>query len=91
VDRDYQQLENYLLEPRLSQQTMNLNPGIALGAALAGGSVGGLIGAFFALPTAAAIQAFITTYATRYEVEDTELTRVDEAAQQAAGSLPPAE
>ena len=87
----YQQLENYLLEPRLSQQTMNLNPGIALGAALAGGSVGGLIGAFFALPTAAAIQAFITTYATRYEVEDTELTRVDEAAQQAAGSLPPAE
>jgi predicted PurR-regulated permease PerM len=87
----YQQLENYLLEPRLSQQTMNLNPGIALGAALAGGSVGGLIGAFFALPTAAAIQAFITTYATRYEVEDTELTRVDEAAQRAAGSLPPAE
>jgi len=56
---------------------MDLNPGIALGAALAGGSVGGLIGAFFALPTAAAIQAFITTYATRYEVEDTELTRVD--------------
>ena len=87
----YQQLENYLLEPRLSQQTMNLNPGIALGAALAGGSVGGLIGAFFALPTAAAIQAFMTTYATRYEVEDTELTRVDEAAQRAAGSPPPAE
>ncbi len=51
----YQQLENYLLEPRLSQETMNLNPGIALGAALAGGSVGGLVGAFFALPTAAAI------------------------------------
>ena len=57
---------------------MNLNPGIALAAALAGGSVGGLIGAFFALPTAAAIQSFITTYATRYEVEDTELTRVEE-------------
>ena len=55
---------------------MNLNPGIALGAAAwSGGSVGGLIGAFFALPTAAAIQAFITTYAIRYEVEDTELTR----------------
>ena len=82
----YQQLENYLLEPRLSQRTMDLNPGIALGAALAGGSVGGLIGAFFALPTAAAIQAFITTYATRYEVEDTELTRVDDAAQRASAS-----
>ncbi len=77
----YQQLENYLLEPRLSKTTMNLNPGIALAAALAGGSVGGLIGAFFALPTAAAIQSFITTYATRYEVEDTELTRVEEPAE----------
>jgi len=77
----YQQLENYLLEPRLSKKTMNLNPGIALAAALAGGSVGGLIGAFFALPTAAAIQSFITTYATRYEVEDTELTRVEEPAE----------
>jgi predicted PurR-regulated permease PerM len=87
----YQQLENYLLEPRLSKRTMDLNPGIALGAALAGGSVGGLIGAFFALPTAAAIQAFITTYATRYEVEDTELTRVDEAAQRASASPPPAD
>jgi predicted PurR-regulated permease PerM len=76
----YQQLENYLLEPRLSKQTMNLNPGIALGAALAGGSIGGIIGAFFALPTAAAIQAFTTTYATRYEVEDTELARVDDGA-----------
>jgi len=43
----YQQLENYLLEPRLSKQTMDLNPGIALGAALAGGSVGGLIGAAY--------------------------------------------
>jgi predicted PurR-regulated permease PerM len=77
----YQQLENYLLEPRLSKKTMNLNPGIALAAALAGGSVGGIIGAFFALPTAAAIQSFITTYATRYEVEDTELTRVEEPAE----------
>jgi hypothetical protein len=77
----YQQLENYLLEPRLSKKTMNLNLGIALAAALAGGSVGGIIGAFFALPTAAAIQSFITTYATRYEVEDTELTRVEEPAE----------
>jgi predicted PurR-regulated permease PerM len=74
----YQQIENYVLEPRLSQKTMDLNPGIALGAAIAGGSVGGVIGAFFALPTAAAIQSFISAYATRYDVEDTPLTRTDE-------------
>ncbi len=83
----YQQLENYVLEPRLSKQTLNLNPGIALAAALAGGSVGGFIGAFFALPTAAAIQAFIATYATRYEVEESALTSVDEQMGRAARSL----
>jgi predicted PurR-regulated permease PerM len=73
----YQQLENYVLEPRLSQRTMELNAGIALGAALAGGSVGGLIGAFFALPLAAAIQSFIGAYATRYDVERSPLTDED--------------
>jgi predicted PurR-regulated permease PerM len=80
----YQQIENYVLEPRLSQKTMDLNPGIALGAAIAGGSVGGVIGAFFALPTAAAIQSFISAYATRYDVEDTALTRTDEPGLQAS-------
>lgn len=65
---------------------MNLNPGIALGAALIGGSVGGFIGAFFALPTVAAIQAFLSTYATRYEVVESKLTRVDEEVSGAARS-----
>lgn len=73
----YQQIENYVLEPRLSKKTMDLNPGIALGAAIAGASVGGLIGAFFALPTAAAIQAFIGEYAPHYAVEEEALARVE--------------
>ena len=46
----YQQLENYVLSPRLSQKTMELNAGVAFAAAMAGGAVGGFIGAFFALP-----------------------------------------
>lgn len=74
----YQQIENYFLSPKISAKTMELNAGIAFGAALAGGSVGGLIGAFFALPIAATIQAFVSEYSRRYEVEDSELTRVDE-------------
>ena len=74
----YQQIENYFLSPKISAKTMELNAGIAFGAALAGGSVGGLIGAFFALPIAATIQAFISEYSRRYEVEDSELTRVEE-------------
>jgi predicted PurR-regulated permease PerM len=73
----YQALENYVLSPRLSQRTMELNAGLSFGAAMAGGAVGGFIGAFFALPTAAVIQAFLSTYSRRYEVVESELTHVD--------------
>jgi predicted PurR-regulated permease PerM len=75
----YQQVENYLLTPRISQQTMQLNAGLAFGAAMAGGAVGGFIGAFFALPLAAVIQSFVSTYYSgRYEVVESDLTRVEE-------------
>jgi predicted PurR-regulated permease PerM len=76
----YQQVENYLLTPRISQQTMQLNAGLAFGAAMAGGAVGGFIGAFFALPLAAVIQAFVSTYYSgRYEVVESDLTRIEES------------
>ena len=71
----YQQIENYILSPRLSQKTIELNAGIAFGAALAGGAVGGFIGAFFALPIAAVVQAFISQYSKRYDVIETDLTK----------------
>lgn len=71
----YQQIENYFLSPRITARTMQLHPAVAFGAALAGGSINGLIGAFMALPAAAVIQATVSTYLTRHEVVDTELTR----------------
>jgi predicted PurR-regulated permease PerM len=75
----YQQVENYFLTPRISQHTMQLNAGLAFGAAMAGGAVGGFIGAFFALPLAAVIQSFVSNYYSgRYEVVESDLTRVDE-------------
>jgi predicted PurR-regulated permease PerM len=74
----YQQIENYLLAPRITARTMQLHPAVAFGAALAGGSVGGLIGAFLALPAAAVIQATVSTYLTRHEVIESDLTREDE-------------
>jgi len=70
----YQQLENYVLSPRLSQKTMELNAGVAFAAAMAGGAVGGFIGAFFALPIAAVIQSFLSTYSRRYDVLESDLT-----------------
>ena len=73
----YQQLENYVLSPRISQKTMELNAGVAFAAAMAGGAVGGFIGAFFALPMAAVIQAFLSTYSRRYDVLQSDLTQAD--------------
>ena len=74
----YQQIENYLLSPRITARTMQLHPAVAFGAALAGASISGLIGAFMALPAAAVIQATVSTYLKRHEVVETELTRPDE-------------
>jgi predicted PurR-regulated permease PerM len=73
----YQQIENYVLAPRITARTMQLHPAVAFAAALAGGSIGGLIGAFMALPAAAVIQATVSTYLTRHEVVESELTRED--------------
>jgi len=73
----YQQIENYLLAPRITAKTMQLHPAVAFGAALAGGSISGLLGAFMALPAAAVIQSTISTYLKRHEVVETELTRED--------------
>ncbi|HEX6230787.1 MAG TPA: AI-2E family transporter [Actinomycetota bacterium] len=74
----YQQIENYLLAPRITARTMQLHPAIAFFAALAGGSISGVLGAFMALPAAAVIQATVSTYLTRHEVVESELTREPE-------------
>lgn len=71
----YQQIENYLLAPRITARTMALHPAVAFFAALAGGSISGLLGAFMALPAVAILQATISTYMTRHEVVESELTR----------------
>ncbi len=73
----YQQIENYLLSPRITGQTMNLHPAVAFGSALAGAALFGPMGAVLALPAAAVIQAFITTYLDRHEVIESDLTKLE--------------
>ena len=70
----YQQIENYLLSPRITARTMQLHPAVAFFAALAGAAISGILGAFMALPAAAVIQATVSSYLTRHEVVETELT-----------------
>ena len=71
----YQQVENYLLAPPIQAETMDIHPGVAFGGVIAGASILGPIGALLALPAAATLQAFVSTYVQRHEVIDSHLTR----------------
>jgi predicted PurR-regulated permease PerM len=66
----YQQIENYVLSPRLTAKTMSLHPAVAFAAALIGGAIGGLLFAFLALPVAGVIQAAVSNWSTTYDVVD---------------------
>ena len=69
----YQQVENYLLQPRITAQTLNMHPAIAFGAVLAGAAVFGATGALLALPFVATLQAFLTVYIERHNVVENSL------------------
>jgi predicted PurR-regulated permease PerM len=71
----YQQIENYLLAPRITAQTMELHPAVAFGTVIAGAALIGPVGALLALPATAVGQAFISTYVQRHDVVESALTR----------------
>jgi predicted PurR-regulated permease PerM len=71
----YQQIENFVLQPRITARTMALHPAIAFGSVLAGAALLGAIGALIALPTAAIIQAFVSTYLEQHEVIESALAQ----------------
>ena len=70
----YQQVENYLLAPRVTARTMELHPAVAFGTVIAGAALLGPIGAVLALPAAAILQAFGSTLIDRHEVLESALT-----------------
>ena len=52
----YQQLENYLLYPRIMQRSVDVSPAATVVAVLVGGALLGVLGALLAIPIAAALQ-----------------------------------
>jgi predicted PurR-regulated permease PerM len=64
----YQQIENYLLSPRLSKITMDIHPAIAFGSVIVFANLFGAIGAIVSVPVAAALVALVDTYGKRYEL-----------------------
>lgn len=69
----YQQVENLLLEPRISARAVEVHPAIAFGSVMLGVALFGVSGAFVAIPAAALGVALLEIYTRKYEVlEDPE-------------------
>ncbi|MBF0661799.1 AI-2E family transporter [Rhodococcus sp. (in: high G+C Gram-positive bacteria)] len=64
----YQQIENYVLHPRVTARTVAIHPAVAFGAVIIGASLFGAIGALVSVPVIAVIQSLIETFGRRYEL-----------------------
>ncbi|MFB9831576.1 AI-2E family transporter, partial [Actinoallomurus acaciae] len=51
----YQQVENYVVQPRVMKRSVDVQPAVTIIAALIGGALLGVIGALLAIPAAAAV------------------------------------
>jgi len=52
----YQQVENYLIYPRVMKRSVDVSPAAAVVAVLIGGGLLGIVGALLAIPICAAVQ-----------------------------------
>jgi predicted PurR-regulated permease PerM len=64
----WQQVENYVVSPRISKMTMNIHPAIAFGSVIVFANLFGPMGALISIPLAAVLVAAIDTYGNRYEL-----------------------
>lgn len=69
----YQQIENFLVAPRITAKAMSIHPAVSVGAVIAGVSLLGGIGAVLSLPVAATIQAVIATALARHDLVESPL------------------
>lgn len=74
----YQQIENYLIAPRINAATMALHPAVAFVSVLIGAALLGAAGALLALPAAAIVAALISAYGERHDVMEHGLTADDD-------------
>lgn len=78
----YQQVENYLVAPRITARTLQMHPAVAFASAIAGAALLGAVGAVLALPAAAMLQSVASEWGRRHEVV------VDTAHRRAKGRTP---
>jgi predicted PurR-regulated permease PerM len=84
----YQQLENYLIAPRILRSTVDISASAVLLAGLIGATVLGLVGALMAIPVAAAVKVL---YAQRVAAEEAYESARAPAVMGTEAGAPPAE
>lgn len=65
----YQQIENYILAPRVMKKAVDLSPPIVIIALMVGGTLAGIVGGLLALPIAALAKILFTEYVIRGRME----------------------
>lgn len=66
----YQQVENYYVQPRVTQSTLEIHAAVAFASVIVGAGLFGAVGALLAIPVVATLQAVWETYGKRYELVD---------------------
>jgi predicted PurR-regulated permease PerM len=64
----YQQVENFVIAPRITRRTMEIHPAISIGAIIVGSLLLGPIGVILALPMTGIVQALISETRKRHDV-----------------------
>ncbi len=67
----YQQIENYLIQPRIQANTTNMSPLLVFGSLVIGVSFGGLFGGLVAIPVAGCLRIALLEYLRSQKIIDT--------------------
>ncbi len=78
----YQQVENFVIAPRVMNKAVDLSPATVIIALMVGGSLAGLVGALLALPLAALIKVVIEDYVVQDRIDR---VRAEVASEQSSG------
>ncbi len=70
----YQQVENYLIGPRITAHTMEVHPAVAFVSVLVGAALMGAPGALLSLPAVAILSALVSAAGERHDVVEHKLT-----------------
>jgi predicted PurR-regulated permease PerM len=64
----YQQIENYVVQPRVQANSTNMSPLLVFVAVLLGANFGGLLGALVAIPVAGCLRILVLDYLERRDI-----------------------